>query len=234
MFGSNNWKYGTLRPIVTRVFEIRSTNKCLEEQIEYIKVLFNHQNNYPLWVIDKIINKVKEKPKVTKVDNDKSGDEKHRLVLPNKSDKGPHILKSVEKYVRKLFPKKSTFQTTCTGRKLSSQIDIKDKANFKHRHELMYYVNCLIPTWKDNYISETACHIQERIKSHNGRGHKLHMLKRSIEKHHYHVAQEIFKTIAKNFRNNKWKQKILESLWIKDMYSTLNAQDKSLPLTLLY
>ena len=177
---------------------------------------------------------MKEKPKVTKVDNDESGDQKHRLVLPNKSDKGLHILKSVEKYIRKLFPKKSTLQKTRTGRKVSSQIDIKDKTTFKHQYELMYYVNCLTPTWEDNYISETACRIQERIKSHTGRGHKLHMLKRSIEKHHYHGAQEMLKTIVKNFRNNKWKQKILESLWIKDMYSTLNAKDKSVPLKLLY
>ena len=48
--------------------------KFLEEEIEYIRIVFCHQNNYPLWVIDEIINKVKEKLKVTKVDNDESGD----------------------------------------------------------------------------------------------------------------------------------------------------------------
>ena len=31
--------------------------------------------------------------------------------------------------------------------------------------------------------------------------------KNSIEKHHGHVAQENFKIIAKNFRNNKCKKK---------------------------
>ena len=51
---------------------------------------------------------MKEKPKVNTVDNDKVGDKKHRLVLPDKGDKGTHILRSMEKYVRKLLPKKST------------------------------------------------------------------------------------------------------------------------------
>ena len=58
------------------------------------------------------------------------------------------------------------------------------------------------------------------------------MLKDSIEKHHDNVTQENFKIIAKNFKNNKWKQKISESLWIKDLRPILNTQDKSVPLKL--
>ena len=68
-------KWGTLRTISTRAFEICSTDKFLEEEKEYIKTVFYHQENYPLWVIDIIISKVKEKSKVTKVDNER-GDKK--------------------------------------------------------------------------------------------------------------------------------------------------------------
>ena len=64
-------------------------------------------------------------------------------------------------------------------------------------------MNCPIPTCEGNYIGETARHIHEHIKDHNGRDHKSHMVKHSIEKYHYNVAQENFKIIAKNFRNNK-------------------------------
>ena len=69
-FGPNSWNCGTLRTIVNRAFEICSTDNFLEEEIEHIRAVFYHQNNYPLWVIDKIINEVKEKPKVTKLEND--------------------------------------------------------------------------------------------------------------------------------------------------------------------
>ena len=49
---------------------------------------------------------MKNKPKVTKVDNDESGDKKHRLVLPYKGDMGNHVLRSMEMHGRKLIPKK--------------------------------------------------------------------------------------------------------------------------------
>ena len=75
---------------------------------------------------------MKENPKVTKVDNDESGDEKHRLVLPYKGDKRTHILRSMERYVRKLLSKKSTLQITYTGKKLNYQFNNKEKINFKH------------------------------------------------------------------------------------------------------
>ena len=92
-------------------------------------------------------------------------------------------------------------------------------------------MNCPIPKYEDNYIGEGACRIHERIKDHNGRYHKSYMLKHSIEKHHAHGTQKNFKITAKNFKN-KWKRKILESLWIKDLRATLNSQDKSVPLKL--
>ena len=56
------------------------------------------------------------------------------------------------------------------------------------------------------------------------RDHKSHMLKHSIEKYHDNMTQENFKIIAKNFKNKKWKRKISEPLWIKDLQPTLNAQ----------
>ena len=119
---------------------------------------------------------MKEKPKATKVDNDKSGDRKHRLVLPSKGNKGAHLLRSMEKYVKKLLPKKSMLQITYTGKKLSSQFNINNKTNFEHQHDLIYHVNCPTPTCEENYIGETARHIHERIKDNNERDHKPHML----------------------------------------------------------
>ena len=63
-------------------------------------------------IIDEIIKEVTEKPKVIKVNNNESGGKKHQLALPYVSDKGAHILRSMEKYVRKVFSKKSTLQKT--------------------------------------------------------------------------------------------------------------------------
>ena len=50
------------------------------------------------------------------MNNDESGDGKHWSEQPYKGDKGTNILRSMEKYVRKLIPKKSTLQITHTGK----------------------------------------------------------------------------------------------------------------------
>ena len=49
----------------------------------------------------------------------------------------------------------------------------------------------------------------------------------NIEKSHKNVNTIDFKIIAKNFHNNKRKQKIADVLWIKDLRLTLNTQEKS-------
>ena len=81
------------------------------------------------------------------VDNDESGDIKHQLVLLHKGDKGIHILRPMEKYVRKLLPKKSKLQITYTEKKLSFQLNIKRKTDFERQQNLKYHVKCPLPTF---------------------------------------------------------------------------------------
>ena len=65
---------------------------------------------------------MKENPKVILMNNDESGDGKHPSEQPYKGDKGTNILRSMEKYVRKLIPKKSSLQITHTGKKTKFRI----------------------------------------------------------------------------------------------------------------
>ena len=82
----------------------------------------------------------------------------------------------------------------------------------------------------DNYVGEIGRRIVERIKNHSGRDHAAHMVKHNIETSHTDVNTANFKIIDINFSNNIKKRKIAESLWIKDLRPTLNAQKKSVPL----
>ena len=54
-FFPNNWKWETLKTLVSRAYEICSTKKYLIEELNYIETVFKHQNSYPSWVIDKVI-----------------------------------------------------------------------------------------------------------------------------------------------------------------------------------
>ena len=115
--------------------------------------------------------------------------------------------------------------------KLSSCFNVKDKIDFEHNHDLIYQMKCPEPTCIDDYVGESASRITEKIKDHNGRDHPSHILKHSIEKSHKNVNTIDFKIIY-NFHNNKQKQKIAKSLWIKHLRPTLNKQEISIQLKL--
>ena len=96
----------------------------------------------------------------------------------------------------------------------------------------MYHAKCPSELCDENYVGESGRCIPERMKDHNGRGNKSHILKHSLETGHEHVKSSDFSIISKNFNGNKSKRKIAESLLIKQLRPTLNIHDKSVPLKL--
>ena len=97
---------------------------------------------------------------------------------------------------------------------------------------MVYYVDCPNGTCSENYIGESGRRTSERIKDHNGRDLKSHILKHSVESGHANVSCEDFRIISKNFNKNPWKPKIAESFLIKEKRPTLSIHDKSVPLKL--
>ena len=137
------------------------------------------------------------------------------LLLPYKGEKGAHLFKSMKRRISKLLPTEFKTQVTYTGKKLSTSFNVKDQSNFDHQHDVVYYVYCPNETCRENYIGESGPRISERVKDHNGRDLKSHILRHSVESGHANVSCEDFKIIAKNFNDNSWKRKIAESLLIK-------------------
>ena len=231
-FSRNNWDWRTLKTLVSRVYDICSTEKYLKEELNYIETVFKHQKSYPSWVIDKVIKQVQQAQKApTSITNKNKNINKkiHRLLLPSE---GCNIIKSMNKLVNKLLPNNTKIEVTFKSTKLSSCFNVKDKIDFEQNHDLIYHAECPEPPCIDNYVGESAHRITERIKDHNGRDHKSHVLKYSTEKSHKNVNTIDFKIIDKNFHNNKRNWKTAEVLWIKDLRQTLNTQEKSIQLKL--
>ena len=154
------------------------------------------------------------------------------LLLPYKGEKGDHLIKSMKRRLSKLLPREFKTQVTYTCKKLGTSFNVNDQSKFDHQHDVVYYVDFPNETCRENYIDKGGQIISERIKDHNGRDLKSHILKHSVESGHANVSCEDFKIIAKNFNNNSWKVKIGESLLIKEKRPTLNIHDKSVPLKL--
>ena len=68
-FAPNNWKWGTLKTLITRAFDIRSADEYLKEELEHIRTVFHHRNNYPLSVINKVIDDAKKIPSANENDS---------------------------------------------------------------------------------------------------------------------------------------------------------------------
>ena len=41
----NNWKWETLKSLVSRAFDICSTDEYLKEELEHMQTFFHHRNN---------------------------------------------------------------------------------------------------------------------------------------------------------------------------------------------
>ena len=98
-FPPNNWKWRTLKTLVTRAFDICSTDEYLKEELEHKRQGFHHRNNYPLWVINKVIDDAEKIPSANENDKAGSNDKINRLLLPYQGDKGSNLLKWMKRYV---------------------------------------------------------------------------------------------------------------------------------------
>ena len=115
-----------------------------------------------------------------------------------------------------------------TGTKLGSNFQVKDKTKFNHEHDLVHYVKC--PKCQEDYIAEIVRRLHERIYDHSGKDSKSHMLKHSLENNHKQVSFEDFRIIRNGCTNSKFKRKILEALFTKELRPSLNTQVTSVPL----
>ena len=163
---------------------------------------------------------------------EKHDDKKHLLLMPYQGEKGKQVIESVRKTVKRLLPRNIKVQVSFIGNKLSSCFNIKDKPKFEHRHDVIYLRTCPETICNDNYTGEAKRRIFERVKDHNSRDIKSHLLKHTLENNHQHVSEKDFKIFGNGFRGNNQKRKVAEALLIREIKPTLNIQDQSVPLQL--
>ena len=154
------------------------------------------------------------------------------LLLPYKGEKGEHLIKSMKRRIPRSLLLEIKAQVAYTGKKLSTCFNVKDHSKFEHQHNVVYYADCPNEKCRENYIGESDRRISERIKDHNGRDLRSHILRHSLESGNSNVSCADFKIIAKNFNKYHWKRRIVESLLIQEKRSTFNTHDKSVPLKL--
>ena len=105
--------------------------------------------------------KVKRKQEVsTKIDaplQSTSNDRKmHSFMLPFAGAKCNTTLKSMNRCIKRIAPNDVNTQIICTGHKLNTRFQVKDKTTQIHKHDLIYYAKRLKQSYNQDYLNETS------------------------------------------------------------------------------
>ena len=120
-----------------------------------------------------------------------------------------------------------------TQSKLSSQLkNIKNSTPFEWQHDIVYHFFCSSENCNENYISESARRLNEKIKDDNGRDRNYRLFKHLTESGHDLVLKNDFRIIGIGYRNNTRGRKKAEAHFTKKMATSLNIQGKSIKLEL--
>ena len=161
-------------------------------------------------MIKKVLQQAKQQQQQQQQSTANAAGKNHFLLLPYEGEKRGHlIIGSMKRRISKLLPPEIKTQVAYTGKKLSTCFNVKDQSKFEHQHDVVYYADCPNEKCRKNYIGESGRRISERIKDHNGRDLKTHILRHSVESGHANVSYEDFKIIAKNFITIIGKVKLL-------------------------
>ena len=131
--------------------------------------------------------------------------------------------------LKRTLPEDVNTMISYKSTKLSTKFPVTDNTDFQRINNVDYRSKCASEGCRENYIGETNRDIAERILDRNNTDKNSHSLKHAREKGHVHVWESDFKILGNNYQSNI-KCKISESLYIRHLKATLNANEKSIPL----
>ena len=84
----------------------------------------------------------------------------------------------------------------------------------------------------ESYIGETGRRLQDLVDEHTGKDCKSNILRHSYQENHKNVSRNNFQILGNGYKKMKFKQKLSEALYIKQLCPSLNMQETSVALKL--
>ena len=119
-FALDKWKWGTLKTLSKRAYDVCSNQELLQKELNYTEKAF--RVNYPNWVIKKLLQEAKQQQQQQQQQQPQqitayTAGKNYFLLLPYKGEKGEHLIKSMKRRISKLLPPEFKTQVTWTGKK---------------------------------------------------------------------------------------------------------------------
>ena len=109
-FSPISWKRGTLKSLISRAYMICPNQSLLEKELEHLKNVFHKKNGCPLWMINQVMETVKETINTENISANQldileiNNDKMHPLILPYTGPKGNNIIKSMNNNIQRILP----------------------------------------------------------------------------------------------------------------------------------
>ena len=240
-YAPSTWKIATLKSLIKRAFMISSTQQALDAELQHIKKVFVQYNNYPIQLLDNIIeNETKEHAKEEQNEETEQDPPEEQnpteeqqtvtLCLPYAGEKGEQIVKKLKKNIQSLS-QNAKVNIIYTAQKLGSKFQVKDKTKIEHIHNVVYHGKCPNKKCESEYTGQTKCRMLKRTTQHNKTDEKSHLLIHAKETRHRRIWLKDFKILGKGYKSD-FKRRISESLFIKKLKPDLNVQMDAYRLTL--
>ena len=123
--------------------------------------------------------------------------------------KGNTKLKSMSKCIKRILPNDVNTRITCTGHKLNTRFQIKDRTAQIHKHDLVYYVKYPDQSCNQDCFGETGHRIIKSTADHSGKDKHSHLFKHAGNKNHKHIDLDNIKVIYSGYYNSRFKRKYL-------------------------
>ena len=104
---------------------------------------------------------------------------------------------------------------------MSAKFQIKDKTKDEHKHDPVYYGKC--PECDENYVGESGRRLQDRFDEHSGKDRKSNILRHSYQENYKSVSWNNFQILGNVYKKTKFKRKLSEALYIKELRPSLNT-----------
>ena len=128
----SNWKIGTLRNLIKRAKSINSSELLFRNEISYLRHIFTEYNNFPLKVVNNIIDQELSQPaqQETTKPQSKATQQTLQLMVHYSGNRGHKLLSKMKKQLKKTLPDDVNTMISCKSTKLSTKFPVKDKTDF--------------------------------------------------------------------------------------------------------
>ena len=158
--------------MIRRAYEICSNEEEKEKELTHLKKVFTEINGYPVSLVEKTLQKVKDE-RLRPVNKDNKNEEENdiktlMIKMPYAGDKGESIIKDLNRTLKNTLPNNIRCRVVRTGTKIERKFNIKDKLEDQHKSNFVYQHQCKNKNCKEDYVGETGRTLALRFSDHRG------------------------------------------------------------------